>query len=101
LIQTINERFVSTTVTSLDLMEIVKTRDPFANEVAANFSNPVTLMFLSAEGRFISSLNTSTDLTDIHPDTSLRAGQRLDIASPERNLRVFLKHVEQHFGTTP
>jgi hypothetical protein len=40
------------------------------------------------------------ELTDVHPDTDLRPGQRHDF-SAERNARVFLKHVDEHFGKTP
>jgi hypothetical protein len=68
--------------------------------VADHWSSPVTLMFLTPEGRFITKLTPLTDLTDVHPDTSPRPGQRKDPASHLKNTRVFLKHLDQYFGET-
>ena len=98
-IQKIKERFVSTTITYADLKESVKTRDELAREVAAQFLGPVELMFLTPEGRFVTKLTSVQDF-DLHPDTDLRPGQRYN-PSPERNMRVFLNHVDKYFGKTP
>jgi hypothetical protein len=99
-IQTINDRFVCTTITLSELKKIVKSQDDLAMEVAASFFGPVEMIFLSSEGHYVTKLTVVNDLTDIHPDTDIRAGQRRD-ASPERNMAVFLKRVEDHFGKTP
>jgi hypothetical protein len=99
-IQTINDRFVSTTFTYDDVKKRAKTTDELAGAVAAQFLGPVELLFFSPEGRFITKLTSVQDFTDIHPDTDIRPGQRYN-RSPERNVRVFLKHVDAYFGKTP
>jgi hypothetical protein len=76
---------------------MAKTGDELAHTVAEHFLGPVELLFLTSEGRFVTKLTSVQDLTDIHPDTDFRPGMRYD-ASPERNVRRFLQHVEQHFG---
>lgn len=99
-IETVNERFVSTTISLADLMELAKADDVLANVVAFNFTNPVTVMFLSEKGRFISKLTVLDELNDVHPDTTFRPGQRQN-ASPDRNTQAFLRHVNQYFGKSP
>ena len=99
-IQYINKRFVSTTITYFDLQDVVKKGDPLAIELAANWANPVTLMFLTSEGRYISKLDVLRDLNAIHPDTTFRPGQKRD-PCPEENMQVFLNHVNQYFGLAP
>lgn len=96
-IQTINERFVSTTITCLDAVELAKTGDVLAGKVVDHWSYPVTLIFLTSEGRFVTKLDVVKDLNSIHPDTSIRAGQRKHEASLEHNMQVFLKHVNDYF----
>lgn len=99
-IKKINERFVSTTITYYDLQEIEKKGDKLASEIVTNWSNPVTLMFLTPEGRYITKLSVLEQLNSIHPDTTFRPGQKRD-ANSEENMRLFLKHVDQHFGKAP
>ena len=96
-IQKINERFVCTTITYFDLKELSKGGDKLARKVAPHWSNPVSLMFFTSEGGFLTKLNPVKDFTDVHPDTDLRPGQRYD-PSPENNTRLFLRHVDEYFG---
>ena len=100
MIQKINERFVATTITYADLKERGKGQDAFAAEVAAHFVGPVEMMFFTPEGKFVSKLSVTKDLLDIHPDTDVRPGQHVD-PSPERNVRTFMDHIEEHFGKAP
>lgn len=99
-IQRINEKFVITTITYPDLTKIAKTGDELAGKVAEHWTSPVTLLFLTPEGRFITKLSPLAELPDVHPDTSTRPGQRKDPASHLNNARLFLKHLDQHFGET-
>jgi hypothetical protein len=96
-IEKLNERFVSTTLTYFDLAPLAKKGNGLAREVVANWANPVSLMFFTPQGRFVTKLTQLRELTAIHPDTDLRPGQRHD-PSPEGNVRAFLEHVERHFG---
>ena len=96
----INERFVTTTITHADLKARMKAQDKFSAEVAANFVGPVEMMFFTPEGRFVSKLSVINDLLDIHPDTELRPGQHSD-PSPDRNVRLLMDHIEEHFGKAP
>jgi len=97
-IKLVNEKFVTTTIAYADLVVLEKKGDEFAQEVSANFSNPVTVMFLSKSGRFISKLTVLRDLTDIHPDTTFRPGQNLSQSRSSQNAHVFLEHVNKFFG---
>jgi hypothetical protein len=99
-IQRINQQFVSTTITYFDLLELKKKGDAFATKVAPHWSNPVSLMFFTTEGEFITRLNPVHDFTDIHPDTDLRPGQQYN-PNPEQNVRRFLAHLDKHFGKKP
>src|SRR5207247_4830234 len=99
-IDTINQRFVSTTITVFDLMELGKKGDELARKVAPNLTGAVNLMFFTSEGKFIAKVNPTEELPDIHPDTSFRPNQKQD-ASPELNTRIFLQQVERHFGKAP
>ncbi len=99
-IQKVNETFVSTTMTYFDLSRLAKGGDELAGEAVRHWSNPVSLMFFTPDGRFVTKLTQLEDLTDVHPDTDLRPGQRHD-PSPERNVKVFLKHVDEYFGKAP
>ena len=98
MIQRVNDLFVSTTITFHELKKLADTGDPLARETLDHWQSPVNLMFLTQEGRFISKLSSLTDLTDVHPETSLRPGQRKTTASAQNNTRVFLDHVTKHFG---
>jgi len=97
-IQRVNDLFVSTTITFHELKKLADTGDPLARETLDHWQSPVNLMFLTQEGRFISKLSSLTDLTEVHPETSLRPGQRKSTASAQNNTRVFLDHVAKHFG---
>jgi hypothetical protein len=99
-IQAINARFVSTTLTYSELTGFAKSGDELAGIVSANWSSPVSLMFLTPEGRFVSKLSPLKDLTDVHPDTSPRPGQNKS-PSAEQNTRIFLSHLAQQFGASP
>ena len=77
---------------------MAETGDKLAREVADHWEQPVNLMFLTPQGRFLTKLSTLTDLTAIHPDTSLRPGQKRDGASALTNSQVLLKHLDQYFG---
>jgi hypothetical protein len=99
-IQTLNERFVCTTINSFDLLELAKKKDELAGQAARHWSYPVCLMLLNSEGKLITKLNPIKELTDIHPDTDQRPGQRF-APTAENNTRVFLKRVDDYFGKTP
>ena len=100
MIRRINERFVSTTITYYDLLEVEKTGDVLAKEVAANWSNPVSLMFLTPEGKYVTKLTLLKELLDIHPDTTFRPGQTRS-SSADQNEQIFLKHLDEHFRKAP
>lgn len=100
MIRRINERFVSTTITYYDLLEVEKKGDVLAKEIVANWENPVTLMFLTPEGKHVTKLTLLKELLDIHPDTTFRPGQTRNL-SAESNSRVFLNHLDKHFGKYP
>src|SRR5262249_46806457 len=95
-IQRINDHFVSTTITYPELARLAEPGDALARAVADHWTSPVNLMFLTPEGRFVSKLTSLTDFTDVHPDTSLRPGQKRDSACDVTNTRVFMKHLD-HF----
>jgi hypothetical protein len=99
-IQRINETFVSTSITYPELAKMVKAGDEFAGKVAAHWFSPVTLIFLTTEGRFITRLSPLAELCEVHPDTSPRPGQMKDPESHLQNTKVFLKHLDEHFGAT-
>ena len=99
-IQTINRRFVATTITAFDLTALRKKGDELARKAAPHWSNPVSLMFFTRDGEFVTLLNPVKDFTDIHPDTDLRPGQRYN-PDPGHNTQAFLDHVEKHFGKSP
>jgi hypothetical protein len=100
-IRRINGQFVSTTITYPELAKMAKAGDELAGKAADHWSPPVTLMFLTPEGRFVTKLDVLRNLTDVHPDTANRPGQKKDPASLSNNTRVFLEHLDQHFGEAP
>jgi hypothetical protein len=99
-IQAINERFVSTTITYFDVSQLAKKGDEFAKKLTPRWSNPVSLMFFTPDGEFVMLLNPVKDFTDIHPYTDLRPGQRHE-ADPKENVRKFFEQLDQHFGKAP
>lgn len=97
-IRRLNADFVSTSIADRELVKLAKTGDRFAREVFSHWESPVNLMFLTPDGRFISKLSTLKDLTDVHPDTTVRPMQRADSESALNNMRVFFKHLDEHVG---
>lgn len=100
-IQRINEQFVSVSLTHHELKKLAESGHELAREIFDHWKYPVTLAFLTPEGRFITSLSTLTDLTHVHPDTSRRPSQCNSIESDVHNTQVFLKHLAQHFPEPP
>ncbi|HTU89242.1 MAG TPA: hypothetical protein VMF69_04015 [Gemmataceae bacterium] len=96
-IEKVNERFVSTTITIFDLGKLAQSGVELARRVHAHWSNPVSLMFLTSDGEFVTLLNPVRELTDAHPDTGLRRGQR-HAPGAENNSSVFLECVNRYFG---
>jgi hypothetical protein len=100
-IQRINGQFVSTTITFPEMAKLAKAGDELAGKATDHWSPPVTLMFLNPEGGFLSKLDVLKNLTDVHPDTAHRPGQKKDPASLVNNTRVFLEHLDKQFGAVP
>lgn len=98
MIQRINEQFVSVSLTDYELKKLAESGDELAREMFDHWKYPISLIFLTAEGRFITSLGTLTDLTHVHPETSRRPSQCNSDESDAYNTQVFLKHLNQHFS---
>ena len=67
-IKFINEQFVSTWVLIDVLKKHAGQEHPFADTLANHWEYPLDLMFLTAEGKFLSKLNSFHDLPQAHPD---------------------------------
>ena len=98
-IQRINQRFVSATLSYNEIRKLANSGNALALEFVPHWQTPLILAFFSPEGKFITKLSSLTDLTEVHPDTSRRpeAPQFHTPDSEVNNARVFLKHLDKHF----
>jgi hypothetical protein len=95
-IDLINRNLVSTWVLIDDLKQHAGKDDEFAQSLASHWEYPLDLMFLTAEGRFVTKLNSFRDLPVDHPDVHHRTPY-----SPfgRSHTDIFLEHARQFLET--
>ena len=92
MIERINRDFVATWILIDDAQKRAAEGDPLASTLSSRWEYPLDLMFLSANGRFLSKLNSFHDLRDAHPDV-WHPPEGRGRALP--HLDVFLKHIDE------
>ena len=95
MIKRLNKEFVSTWIRIDDVKRLANRGDRFAQTLASHWEFPLDLMFLTADGRFVSKLNSFKHFKDAHRDVGYppKDGGRV---SP--HIEVFMKHIDEHFG---
>jgi hypothetical protein len=99
-IERINRQFISVTVSAQELKRLAESGNEIAREALRHWQLPLILVFLSPEGKFVTMLSSLCELNQVHPDSTRRpeAPQFPSLDSDVNNARVFLKHLDQHFG---
>jgi hypothetical protein len=97
-INRLNKSFVCTTLVIDDAKKRASNGDEFAKHLAANWSYPLQMMFLKADGSLISKLNSFNDFPGVHPDVAAPPEKkRLEVSSERVHADAFLKHLAEHF----
>ena len=94
-IDEVNEKFVSTWIIIDDVTKLAESGDPLAKTLAVAWEYPITMMFLTPEGKVVSTLNSFKDFKDVHPDTAAPPGKfKLpDDVARKSHLDVFFDHI--------
>jgi len=97
-ISRLNKSFVSTTLVIDDAKKRAASGDELAKQLAANWSYPLQMMFLKADGSLVSKLNSFNDFPGVHPDVAAPPEKkRLEVTNERAHADTFLKHVAEHF----
>jgi hypothetical protein len=93
IVKGINERFVPTWALIDDLKQSAEQGNRFAGTLFNNWEYPLDLMFLTAEGEYVSKLNSFRDLPNAHPDVG-HPGNPL-MRHGLRHADVFFRHAKR------
>ena len=92
----INEKFVSTWVLIDDLKQCAEKGNRLADTLLKNWEYPLDLMFLTADGDYVSKLNSFRDLSNAHPDVG-RPGNPF-ARFGQSHTDVFIWHAKRFLG---
>jgi hypothetical protein len=87
----INENFVSTWTLIDDIKNYAGQGNRLADALAENWEYPLDLMFLTAEGEFVSKVNTYRDFASAHEDV----GHPTHFRDAPSHAEIFLKRANE------
>jgi hypothetical protein len=98
-IEEINDKFVSTWIIIDDANRLAESGEPLAKTLVTKWEYPITMMFLTPEGKFVSSLNSFKDFKDVHPDVAAPPGKFKpgEGEAKRSHVEVFMDHVRAFF----